>query len=199
MIKALLFDVDGVLVNGERFSVHLERNYGIDQNKTIAFFKGEFKECILGKKDLKKILPKYLKSWGWKKSVEDFLNYWFKSEHSINEELMDYIKKLKHKGFQCYIATNQEKYRIEYLLDKMGFADNFDKIYASSHLGFKKPDLKFFEKLFTDLKNIEKDEILFWDNSIINVEAAQEFGIKAELYTDFADFENKMHLLIVNS
>ncbi|GHO85444.1 hypothetical protein KSZ_34500 [Dictyobacter formicarum] len=38
MIQVLLLDVDGVLVQGEAFSKHLERDYGISPAITAPFF-----------------------------------------------------------------------------------------------------------------------------------------------------------------
>lgn len=52
MIKVMLFDVDGVLVNGYSFSGRLASDYGITQETTISFFKGRFGECLVGKADL---------------------------------------------------------------------------------------------------------------------------------------------------
>lgn len=192
MIKVILFDADGVLINGEKFSVNLEREYGISKEKTLPFFTGIFKECIIGNADLKEVIKPYLKDWGWEKSVEELLDFWFKSEHKIDEELVKYIQQLRQKGIQCYLATNQEKYRATYMLDKMGFKDCFDQVFASAHLGHKKPDLEFFSKVMEKLSEIKKDEVLFWDDTLENIEAAIQFGIKAEFYTNFQDFKEKM-------
>jgi beta-phosphoglucomutase-like phosphatase (HAD superfamily) len=40
MIKVVLFDADGVLINTELFSVHLARDYGISMETTLPFFTG---------------------------------------------------------------------------------------------------------------------------------------------------------------
>ena len=56
MIKAVLFDVDGVLVQGELFSEHLFRDYGI--KIPGDFFENEFEEALVGKKDLKDVKSK---------------------------------------------------------------------------------------------------------------------------------------------
>lgn len=192
MIKVVLFDADNVIINGKRFADVLKNDLGIGEEKTLPFFKGKFIECILGKADLKKELEPHLKEWGWNKSTDDFLDYWFKSEHAINEALLEYIQSLRSKEIRCFLATNQEKYRTEYMLEKMGFSNSFDKVYASAHLGYKKPDLEFFSKLIGELKNVKKEEVLFWDDLSANVDAAKAFGINAEIYKDFEEFKEKM-------
>ncbi len=59
-----------------------------------------------------------------------------------------HVQQLRTKEyFVCCVATNQEKYRAQYMLDKMGFGDSFDKIYVSAYLGVQKPDVTFFEKV----------------------------------------------------
>lgn len=192
MIKAILFDADGVLINGKMFSEYLETDYGISSGTTNDFFTNVLPECVLGKKDLKEVLPPYLKQWGWKQSVDDFINYWHTSEHNIDAELVAYIQNLRKKGILCALATNQTKYRFDYMLEQMGFKNFFDKLYASAHLGYQKPELKFYEKIFEDLGGVTKDEVLFWDDSPRKVAGAKEFGIYAEVYTSFEDFKKKM-------
>ena len=70
MIKAIICDVDGMLMTGEMFSTYLARKYGITKEKTDAFFMGEFQDCLIGKSDLKKILLKYISTWEWKKQLK---------------------------------------------------------------------------------------------------------------------------------
>lgn len=192
MIKILIFDADGVLINSERFSKRLAREYGISTDKTTPFFTGIFNECLIGNADLKESITPYLNEWGWKKSVDDFLDYWFSSEHSVDMELINEIQKYRDKGIKCFVATNQEKHRAKYMLEKMGFTDSFDKLYASAHLGCKKPSFDFYEKITKELGEIKKEEILFWDDTKENITGAIEFGINAELYISIEDFKTKM-------
>ncbi len=192
MIKVLIFDADGVLINSERFSKRLAREYGISTDKTAPFFSGIFDECLIGNADLKESITPYLNEWGWEKSVDDFLNYWFSSEHSVDIELVNEIQKYRKKGIKCFVATNQEKHRAKYMLEKMGFVDSFDNLYASAHLGCKKPSSDFYEKITKELGDVNKEEILFWDDTEENITGAIEFGINAELYVSLEDFREKM-------
>ncbi len=191
MIKAILFDADGVLLNGEKFSRVLAKEKGLTEETTHEFFKGPFKDTIVGKKDLRDILPPFLAKWNWQGGVDAFLQYWFESEHKIDEALIGYIQELRAKNIMCYVATNQEKNRIEYMLKNMGFADAFDGVFASSHIGHKKPTVQFYEMVVASLK-LKKDQIMFWDDTEKNVDVAKHFGIHAELYTDFENFVTKM-------
>ena len=78
------------------------------------------------------------------------------------------------------------------MLEKMGFAESFDKLYASAHLNSKKPRLDFYENIIKDLGDVKKEEILFWDDTEENVTGAIQFGIQAELYVSVEDFKTKM-------
>ena len=192
MIKVLIFDADGVLINGDIFSKRFSKEYNIDINKINPFFDGPFKDCLVGKADLKEAIVPYLEEWGWKDGVDSFLEYWFSTEHSIDQGLIDYIQEYRKNGIKCVMATNQEKYRAEYMFNKIGFINSFDKMYVSAHLGHTKTNTQFFEKLVSELTDIKKDEILFWDDDIKNINTAKEFGINAELYITFEDFKQKM-------
>jgi putative hydrolase of the HAD superfamily len=196
MLKILLLDADGVLINGGSFSTHLEREYGIPRKRTQPFFLVPFKDCILGNTDLKEALAPHLPEWGWDKGVDAMLKFWFEAEHVIDEPLVAYAQQLRNKGVRCYVATNQERHRAAYMLNEMGFAKSFDGLFASAHLGHKKPDLTFYAKVMESLPGIAKEEVVFWDDTEQSVVAAREFGWKAETYTGFEEFEEKMKACI---
>lgn len=193
MISTFIFDADGVLINGEQFSETLARDYKVDKAKEKEFFTTHFQECLVGKADLKESIAPYLSSFGWKGSVDEFLEYWFKAGHRLDEALIKDIQKLRNSGKRVVLATNQEKYRTEYMLQQMGFQGAFDKIYSSAHLGLKKPAIEFFAKVTEDLK-VPKDEVLFWDDDQRNVDGALEYGIHAEFYTTYEAFIETMKI-----
>lgn len=187
MISAIIFDADGVLVNGDKFSAALARDFDVDHAKEKEFFTGKFQDCLVGKADLKESITPYLEPLGWKGTVDELLDYWFKTEHSLNEEIIAYIQKLRQSGMPVVLATNQEQYRTQYMLDHMGFKDAFDTIYSSAHLGLKKPAVEFFARVVEDM-GVPKDEVLFWDDDQVNIDGANEYGIHAEFYTDYDSF-----------
>lgn len=199
MIKVVLFDVDGVVLKKGKYKYFSERyaeEHSVPLDKISVFFKNEYRGCATGEADLKEILPSYLEEWGWKGSVDDFLEYWFSSDCELNTELLEEAKRLRNGGVTVALATNNEKYRMEYLWETAGLKNHFDKAFASCYIGHKKPTSEFFEAVMKELPEVGKGEVLFWDSDEEIVEGAREFGIKAEHYTSLEDFQDRMSLLL---
>ncbi|MFA7209064.1 MAG: HAD family hydrolase [Parcubacteria group bacterium] len=192
IIKAIVFDADGVVINSpDYFSVQYQKEFGVSNDMMLPFFKGKFQDCLVGKADLKEELKPFLSGWKWAGTVEEFLGYWFKVEHHIDERVVREIERLKSMGIRCYLGTKQEKYRTEYMRNRMGFEEIFDHIYSSAEVGYKKPDKKFFEFISADIKNkdnIDPEEIMFWDDEKSNVAVSKELGWQGYFYGNYDDF-----------
>jgi len=173
------------------FSRLLDRDYGLSLEKTAGFFRGPFNDCLVGKKDMLEVLPKYLDDWGWQGTLQEFIDLWFKSEHVVADNMIAHVDELRKKGIKCYVATNQEKHRANYMLEEMGFKNHFDKVYASAHLGAQKPSEEFFRKILDEIK-LEAENVLFWDDSEEHIEGAKLTGINSELFTDFQNYKKTM-------
>lgn len=191
-IKTLLLDADGVLIRAEMSSRYFEEKYGIQHETTVGFYRGPFQDALVGKLDMYNMLPQYLQEWGWQKTPQDFVQEWFDYENKVDRKIVDYLQTVRQKGIKCYVATNQERHRAQYMLDHMGFANDFDGLFASAHLGEKKPDQAFFASVLERLNIEDKSSVLFWDDDQPNIGGAREFGINAEFYTDFNDFCTKL-------
>ncbi|HEX7651459.1 MAG TPA: HAD family hydrolase [Candidatus Paceibacterota bacterium] len=196
-IKAVVFDADGVLIHTEPFSVQLERTYGIAVERVLPFFKGVFQEALVGKTDVKDALGPHLRDWGWKGTVDELLTFWFESEHHTDAHMIEIIGSIRGLGIRCFLATNQEQRRVDYMREKMGFGSVFDKLYSSAGIGHLKSDEEFFRIMTDDicenfLPDLQPGEVAFFDDSLGNVEAAQRFGIQASLFTDIEGFQRKL-------
>ncbi len=187
-IKALCFDADGVVVNPQmQFARYLEEKHVILPEMTRNFFLGVFSNCLTGSTDLKQVLPSFFQNWGWKGSVEEFVNTWLFTDHVIDMRIINSIRRLRNDGMICCLTTSQENYRAEYMKNKMGFQDIFDHLFFSCEIGWQKPNHKFFHHV-EKILNLKGGEILFWDDSYQNIDAARDCDWNAELYTDFDEF-----------
>lgn len=194
-IKAILFDADGVLTypREEYFSETYARERGIDINESgiNVFFNKVFPDILVGKKDLKDELGKVIEDWSWDKGVDEFLEYWFKTEANPWEEVIDYAKEIRDGDIKIFIGTNNEKYRTEYIREDMGFGKIFDKIYSSGELGHAKPDAMFFEYILNK-NRLKPSEVFFVDDDIINVRGAKKVGIDSLVFKNLAGFKKEI-------
>ncbi len=196
MIKVILFDCDGPIIKREKyFSQRLkDLGMGLDEDLVTQFFKTEFLEIEKGKADLKQILEGKIQSWGYKGTVKELMDFWFEGEAEVDQEMKSYIIVLREKGIKCYLATNNEKYRTEYLWNVVGLKDFLDGVFSSCYSGYLKPQIEYWVETYKSLSEIPKNEILMLDNVQSAVDSARGFGFNAELYENFEDFKKKMEL-----
>ncbi|MBI5529921.1 MAG: hypothetical protein HY918_00260 [Candidatus Doudnabacteria bacterium] len=195
MIKFLLLDCDGLIIKRDKyFSQRLssEKNIKLDLNKIKDFFEGVFLLCEIGEKDLKEELAKVISDWGWPGTLEEMLEFWFSGEKALDNEIVEYIQNLRLKGIKVYVATDQEKYRTNYLWNEAGLKNFLDGMLSSADIGFLKNDINFWAEVSKILPAHKKDEILFWDHELHKIDAAKSFGYLTEMYSGPEEFKELM-------
>ncbi len=186
-MKVILFDADGVLTLAEEYFVEVyAQSRGFDPEPFEEFFKNDWQDIVTGKKDLKESINEHADLWQWHSTADELIALWCKTEDVRNEELIKVVKQLKEAGYACCLATDQEKYRGEYIRNVM-FKDLFEDYFISAELGVAKTDLKFFELVIESLQKkhslIKSEEIIFFDDSQSKVDSAKTAGLDARLYT----------------
>jgi len=185
MKKAIIYDADGVIIRREKyFSQRFSDDFGVSMDKILPFYKNEFQLCLVGKVDLKEELKEYLAVWGWNKPTDELLDYWFRNESTISQELIDNIASLREEGTKCYLATNNEKYRVKYLLENLRMAQLFDGVFASCEVGFLKSDQEFWEYVGNQI-DCNFSEALVIDDEEKNLVSSQSLVFQTLLYKDF--------------
>jgi putative hydrolase of the HAD superfamily len=191
--KAILFDVDGMVITSKRFSDQMQEQYGISWDKMKPFFNGPFQLCKVGKADLKEELSTVMSEWGWAGTVESLMEFWFTGGLEVNERMTNLVSELRENGTRCYLSTNQEKYRLAFLRDEVGLGSLFDDIFSSCEIGRTKDEPVFFDHVCAVLReqdpSTEPGDILFNDDHEENLAAARGCGLQTHLYKDFDAFE----------
>jgi putative hydrolase of the HAD superfamily len=121
-----------------------------------------------------------------------------------NEMLLDFpenhiltLRKLKKKYRLFLLSNSNELHFVKYTNDfriRYGFEMStlFDKMWFSFIVGTVKPDPAIFEYIIKD-GNLNPDETLFIDDTLMHVEAAKKIGIRSyhlEGETDVSDIFN---------
>ena len=180
-LKALMVDVDGVLINGRpedgrHWSTSLETDLGLrSELLQREFFDIYWNDIVVGRTGLMDHLPSVLQRIVPGISAEQLVAYWFAHDSQLNRDLLRDLTRLRAGGIQVYLATNQERMRAEYLMETIGLAKHVDGIHYSAQLGAKKPDREFFDKVVSQMQ-IAANELLLIDDSIGNITAAAEAG-----------------------
>lgn len=191
-MKAIIFDCDGMIVKSERFSERIARTeseQAIPITMTSRFFDNEFQSCLVGKSDMKDVLKRYVKEWGWKRNIDDLLHYWFDPQHNqIVYRFEPLIAEMRKRGVKVFVATNNEKYRTANLFNERGLGEWFDRVFSSYEIGRKKPDKAFFQYII-DSADLEAGDVVYWDDDRENVRSAADLGLLAKHYREFDDFK----------
>lgn len=196
MIKAIIFDLDGMVhITEERFSAWATRELNVDKTRLLEFFNTDFKDCLVGKKDLKICLAKVLDECNWHGNEDDLMRHWFEYGR-LDMEMVGMIRELRKNGIKCILATNNEKYRMDFFRDTHGFDALFDRIITSVETGICKPKREMFDFILKEAC-AEKGEILFCDDRVETIRLAGEYGFEDLLYMDLDSFRQELSRLQV--
>ena len=183
MIKAIIFDLNGVFVRSPYLSDRFEKKFGVSGKEFLPA--------------LKEIMTKarkpnagnsfnywkpYLKKWGINLTEEQFFDFWFSAEKE-EPEMVEFVKKLKEdRGVKIFILSNNFIERANYYKKTFPFLEEiFDKVYYSWQTGFVKPDPEAHKNLLAE-NNLKPEECIYFDDSKKNIEVAKKLGIQSYIF-----------------
>jgi len=187
MIKAIIFDLNGIFLKAEYLTTRIEKKYGIPAKRLLPILKEVMTIARKpGIKDSFALWKPKLEKIGFNIDKEEFFHFWFSGEKLI-PELIEYAKKLRERGLKAFILSNNFKERTEYY--RKNFPEIFssvDKVYFSWETGFVKPDPRAYLNILRE-HGLRPEECLYFDDSEENIKSAQKLGIKAIKYTNFLE------------
>ncbi|MBP7479944.1 MAG: hypothetical protein KA785_05795 [Spirochaetaceae bacterium] len=183
MQKVFLFDIDGVIIRiPSRYSLILEKSGYLNATAALDKFYTSDAMCTIGKVDPLDYISTFLPEFGWMKGSKSFFDEQFEYESKyLDINLLKKIQALRNNGRRCYLATDQNNYRKEYLLHKLDLKSKFDGWFVSAEIGYRKIENEYWDFTISRLKEvypgIRSNEIIFIDDREENIEKAKEFSI----------------------
>lgn len=187
MLKAIIFDVGGVLirthsrVGREKWAAKL----GMDPAEFEQFvFSGESgRQAQLGQKTS-------AAHWRWlgdtfqldENSLAEIQSDFFAGD-ALNEPLLEYIKRLRQAGYRTGLLSNFGDNARQLWTEVYRFIEFFDGIVISAEVGLMKPDPQIYH-LAAESVGVQVTEALFVDDFAENIEAAQALGMQTLHFTD---------------
>lgn len=203
MIKAVLWDIDGTLLNFKKaqyealykcfnyFNEYLDdemvNDYDhINHGYWLMLEKGEIEKNALLVKRFEDFFSKY----GINIDPVEF-NKLYQVElgntYVFNDHGYETVKELKNRGIIQFAVTNGTKVAQNGKLRGSGLDKLLDEIFISEDIGYEKPDKRFFEPVIDKLREygIEKNEcVIVGDSDSSDIQGGINAGIRTVHYTD---------------
>lgn len=181
MIKAIIFDMDGVLVDSEPFHIEIEKRQ-FRQNK--IFVSGEEHRRYLGvASDVmwKEIAQNHNLNLPVEKLIEQnkLESIRFFSELDgipVMPGLIELLEKLQQKNYPRAVASSSFPEIIDLILDKTGLNKYFDVVVSSREAGKSKPEPDVFLLAAWKL-GVPPENCLVVEDSFNGIQAAHAAGI----------------------
>ncbi len=195
-IKAIIFDVDGVIVNScddqghFLWSRHVKEDLGLQKVHFDRIFSEKWTDITRGKGNLQDHLHTLFQEPLFKDlgiSPQTYIEYWLSHDCHINTEMLELITSL---SIPCYLGTNQEALRTQSILNTVGRC--FKGCFASYHIGFIKPESSFFHHI-EQVLSLKPGQLLLIDDTKENVDSALNNGWRGYHYN--GRLENAMEEL----
>jgi epoxide hydrolase-like predicted phosphatase len=184
MIKAIIFDIGGVMASENNLKDHYEplcKALKIDKKEFFRLRDKYVSKSACGKISGKEMIKKFAKelniNYGF--LLKNWIKYKIKSIRK-NIKLEKIIKRLKKNGYRIASLSNVLDIHYE-LCNKKHIYDVFDFNIVSFKEGISKPDKRIYKLLLKKLK-MKGKEVVFIDDYQICLDGAKKLGITTILF-----------------
>ncbi|MCL2740217.1 MAG: HAD family phosphatase [Oscillospiraceae bacterium] len=184
MIKAIFFDLDGVLTLDKTGTITESKYFA---NKTGIDFQKLFEhKCKFDQReDSDKLKTADIWKFICEKCAVEFNPDWIKEAFKsapIDDKMVAIAKKLKRK-YKIGIITDNKAERVKVIVEQNNLKNLFESIVVSSEVGSTKRQPKIFEVAMQSL-GVKPEECIFIDNSQRNVDIARQVGMLGIYFDD---------------
>jgi HAD superfamily hydrolase (TIGR01509 family) len=199
MIKAVLFDYDGVITIGAKDGVpamRLASNLGISYDEAAKWIVSIWNDFSTGIMSDSEAWQKIEEHYGRPITLQQRDIWYTWDELRPLPKMLELVRNLKEKGYPVGVVSNVLPMTAQ-LIQKNGGYDEFDFLTLSYEAGARKPDIKIYEAAMENLKGISANEVLFLDDRKACTDAADNLGMNTIQVTNHDEAVNEVHALTV--
>ena len=180
MIKAVIFDMDGLMIDSERTTFNGYIEVMKKMNLTIS---EEFYKTLLGRQ-VHFAYEQFHKVYGEDFPIEDvikdvhiYIGELFEKEGvPIKKGLVALLEYLKENNYKTIVATSSQRERMEHILSLAGVLDYFDDSICGNEVKNGKPNPEVFLKACEKI-GVDPQEALVLEDSEAGIQAAHSADI----------------------
>jgi glucose-1-phosphatase len=115
---------------------------------------------------------------------------------SLKEGIDDLIRRVK-KAAKIAVLSNTDEMHFDFIMDSVEIMKEFDWLFLSHKIGFRKPDKEIFEYI-TSITGFAPNDIVFIDDIEEFVVAARKYGIKGILFKDINTLKKDLEAMFAS-
>ena len=180
MIKAIIFDIGGVVLTPGEFELlreHYTKLLNIPQSKFRPIFRANWRLWRINKINEDQFWDNIFTELGIQYDNRKLLKKIMRDFPSVDDEIVEILKKLKGE-YKIYALTNHAKEWFEWEIKNYKLDELFDFIQTSYDSESAKPEEKIYLDLLKNSK-LKPEECIFFDDQEDNIEAAKKIGFHA--------------------
>ena len=198
MIKAIVFDLGGVLLN---VSILIKKTVKILEPGDPDKFWQELNKLAVdwskGKSDGLKFVRELALRYQKGEKIDELRKIWiddFRKNIAVNKEVVEIVKRLR-KSYKVALLTNTNKTHNE-IVKKMGIYHLFDAFILSYQVGMSKDEPEIFRMMASKL-SVKEDQCVFIDDTKLFIQTADTVGMKTIRYDNPGQLKQELESLSV--
>lgn len=181
MIKAIIFDMDGLMIDSERVTFECYQERLKDMNLTMD---EEFYKTLLGK-PIKGIYQRFYDVYGNDFPIETVIQdvhqlmaeRFEKEGVPVKKGLVELLHYLKENNYKTIVATSSNRDRVDKILAQAKITEFFDDSICGDEVSKGKPNPEVFLKSCQKL-GVNVDEAIVLEDSEAGIQASYDANIK---------------------
>lgn len=114
---------------------------------------------------------------------------------TLKEGIEELIRRVK-KAASIAVLSNTDEMHFDFIMDRVEIMKDFDWLFLSHEIGFRKPDKEIFEYI-RDVTGFAPNEMIFIDDIEEFAEAASKYGIKGILFKDIDTLAKDLEAMFI--
>lgn len=196
MLKAILFDLDGVILDSldmwQQLGPNFIRSLGLEAEENLDKILYSLTSQA-GYRYLKESYHLSLSMEEIEEKIRERIQAFYLEEPILKEGIPELLSYLRREEIPCFLCTQTPKDLAQGALEVLNLDSYFQKIWSTDGRTKGKEDPEIFQEILQD-QALKGPEVLLIEDSLFAIETAKTLGIQSLYIKNSKDFEKRKDL-----